>query len=112
MTARTIKARATEHRNPSSTKGIYYHINSPDYLTRLDQFEKDNLKPTDGKITKNKLKDKFFMQHFRVLQKSFRSSYDRRRAESFFIRILRPDLNDQKASFHYSEVDNLKKNLI
>ena len=97
MTARTIKARATEHRNPSSAKGIYYHIHScPDYLTRLDQFEKDNLKPTDGKRAKKKLKDKFFMQHFKVLQKSFRSYYDRRRAESFFIRILRPDLNDQK----------------
>ena len=97
MTARTIKARATEHRNPYSTKGINYHIHScPDYITRLNQFEQDNLKPTDGKRAKKKLKDQFFMQHFRVLQKSFRSYYDRRIAESFFIRILRPDLNDQK----------------
>ena len=70
MTARTIKARATEHRNPSSAKGIYYHIHScPDYITRLNQFEQDNLKPTDGKRAKKKLKDQFFMQHFRVLQK-------------------------------------------
>ena len=33
MTARTIKARPTEHRNPSAAKGIYYHIHScPDYF--------------------------------------------------------------------------------
>ena len=45
MTARTIKTRATEHRNPSSAKGIYYHMHScPDYITRLAQFENDNLK--------------------------------------------------------------------
>ena len=103
MTARTIKTRATEHRNPSSAKGIYYHIHScPDYITRLTQFEIDNLKPTDGKRAKNKLKDKFFMQHFSVLQKSFGSYYERRRAESFFIRIFRPDLNDQKDDRFFS----------
>ena len=35
------------------------------------------------------------MEHFRVLQKSFGSYYERRKTEAFFIRILRPDLNGQ-----------------
>ena len=96
MTGRMIKARATEHRNPSSAKGIYYHINScPDYITRLSNFEKENFRPKNGIRARKKLRDKFFMQHFRVLQKSFRSYFDRRKTEAFFIRILRPDLNDQ-----------------
>ena len=96
MTGRMIKARATEHRNPSSAKGIYYHINScPDYITRLSNFERENFRPKNGIRARKKLRDKFFMQHFRVLQKSFRSYFDRRKTEAFFIRILRPDLNDQ-----------------
>ena len=96
MTSRTIRARAKEHRNPSSAKGIYYHIHScPNYITRLTQFENENFRPSDGVRTRKKLRDKFFMQHFRVLQKSFGSYYERRKTEAFFIRILRPDLNGQ-----------------
>ena len=96
MTARTINTRATEHRNPSKAKGIYYHIHScPNYLTRLAEFENTNFRPSDGVRARIKMRDKFFMQHFRVLQKSFGSYFDRRKSEAFFIRILRPDLNDQ-----------------
>ena len=96
MTSRTIRARAKEHRNPSSAKGIYYHIHScPNYITRLTQFENENFRPSDGVRTRKKLRDKFFMQHFKVLQKSFGSYYERRKTEAFFIRILRPDLNGQ-----------------
>ena len=96
MTGRMIKTRAIEHRNPSSAKGIYYHINScPDYLTKLSNFERDNFRLENGVRARKKLIDKFFMQHFKLLQKSFRSNYERRKTEAFFIRILRPDLNDQ-----------------
>ena len=103
MTARTIKARATEHRNPSSAKGIYYHIHScPNYLSRLSIFESENFKPSDGVRTRKKLRDKFFMQHFRVLQRSFGSYYDRRKTEAFFIRILRPDLNEQNKHRYFT----------
>jgi hypothetical protein len=98
MTARSIKTRATEHRNPSSAKGIYYHIHScPNYLSRLSEFESLNFRPEHGIRAKQKLRDKFFMQHFKILQKSFRSYFDRRKTEAFFIRILRPDLNDQNS---------------
>ena len=96
MTGRMIKNRATEHRNPSSAKGIYYHINScPNYLTRLSYFERENFRLEDGVRARQKKRDKFFMQHFSVLQKSFRSYFERRKTEAFFIRILRPDLNNQ-----------------
>ena len=96
MTGRMIKTRAIEHRNPSSAKGIYYQINScSDYLTKLSNFERDNFRLENGVRARKKLRDKFFMQHFKVLQKSFRSNYERRKTETFFIKILRLDLNDQ-----------------
>ena len=97
MTARMIKTRAKEHRNPSSAKGIYYHINScPTNLSKLKAFEEQNINPNSGSRAKKKIRDKFFMQHFRILQRRFGSYFERRNAEAFFIRILRPDLNDQK----------------
>ena len=97
MTARMLKTRAKEHRNPSSAKGIYYHINScPTYLTKLKIFEEQNLRPNFGSRAKKKIKDKFFMLHFKILQRRFCSYFERRNTEAFFIRILRPDLNDQK----------------
>ena len=103
MTARTIQARATEHQNPSSAKGIYYHIHScPDYLSRLSKYENDNFRPSDGVRAKKKHRDKFFMQHFRVLQRSFGSYYDRRKTEAFFIRILRPDSNEQNKHRYFT----------
>ena len=97
ITARMLKTRAKEHRNPSSAKGIYYHINScPTYLTKLKIFEEQNLRPNFGSRAKKKIKDKFFMLHFKILQRRFCSYFERRNTEAFFIRILRPDLNDQK----------------
>ena len=55
MTARKIKTRDKEHRNPSSAKGIYYHINScPSYLTKVKDFENQNLAPNSGPRVKKK----------------------------------------------------------
>ena len=68
----------------------------------LNIFENENLKRTDGVRARQKLKDRFFMQHFKVLQKNFGSYFERRKAEAFFIRILRPDLNDQKDHRYFS----------
>ena len=74
MTASSIKTRDTELRNPSSAKGIYYHIYSyPNYLSRLSEFKSLYLRP----------ENKFFMQHFKILQKSFRSYFGRRRTKAF-----------------------------
>ena len=96
MTARKVQTRAKEHRTFSTAKNIYYHINScPNYLGRLLKFEHENFKPEDKINVKKKLRDVFFMEHFTILQKSFRSYSERRKTEAFFIRILRPDLNEQ-----------------
>ena len=96
MTARKVKTRAKEHRTFSTAKNVYYHINScPNYLSRLLKFENENFKPEDKINVKKKLRDVFFIEHFTILQKSFRSYSERRKTEAFFIRILRPDLNEQ-----------------
>ena len=96
MTARKVQTRAKEHRTFSTAKNIYYHINScTNYLGRLLKFEHENFKPEDKINVKKKLRDVFFMEHFTILQKSFRSYSERRKTEAFFIRILRPDLNEQ-----------------
>ena len=97
MKARTLKTRAKEHRNPSSAKGIYYQINScPTYLSKLKIFEEQNINPNSGIRAKKKMRDKLYMLHFKMLQRRFTSYFERRNTEAFFIRILRPDLNDQK----------------
>ena len=84
MTARTIKVRATEHRNTSSTKGLYYHMHScPDYLSRLNKFKNDNLRHKDRVRARQKMRE-------------------RRKSEAYFLRIYRPNLNDQKTNVFFS----------
>ena len=98
MTGRMIKNRAVEHRNPSRAKGIYYHIHScPNYLARLANFERENFLLETGVGARQKLRDKFYMQHFSVLQKGFKSYSDHRKTGTFFIIILRPDQNDHRS---------------
>jgi hypothetical protein len=91
------KRRKSSVSNLEKKKGKTLHpVHScPNYLTRLAEFENTNFRPSDGVKARIKMRDKFFMQQFRVLQKSFGSYFDRRNSEAFFIRILRPDLNDQ-----------------
>jgi hypothetical protein len=79
----------------------------PDYLTRLNKFENENFRPRDGVRAKQKLRDKFFMSHFKVLQKRFGSYYARRKAEDYFHRIYQPDLNDQKDNRFFSLFKNV-----
>ena len=115
MTGRMVKTRATAHRNLSLAKGIYYHIHScPNYLARLHNIERENFLLEMGVRARQKLRDKFFMQHFRVLQKGFRSYFERRKTEAFFIRILKPDLNDQNNHRYFTLFwrGQLKKNLL
>ena len=75
-------------RLPEKTTGIFKHIEKcPVY-----QQKRNILFPV---LTK-KLKFQFFKTHFKILKKSFRSDFERRKTEAFFIRVKRPDLNDQK----------------
>jgi hypothetical protein len=45
---------------------------------------------------KLKVRDQFFMNHFKIQQKNFKTYADFCRAKAFFIRMHRPSLNDQK----------------
>jgi hypothetical protein len=42
------------------------------------------------------MRDKFFMEHFNIIQKNFRSFDELAKAEALFIRIYKPSLNEQK----------------
>ena len=59
-------------------------------------FEEQNIRPNSGSRAKKKIRDKFFMFHFKILQRRFGYYFERRNTKALFIRILRPDLNDQK----------------
>ena len=74
---------------------LYHDSPCRNYLAQLANVERENFLLETGVRARQKLRDKFYMQHFRVLQKGFKSYYDRRKTEALFIRILRPDLNDQ-----------------
>ena len=103
MTGRKIRTRAKEHRNFSTAKGIYYHIHScPNYLERLRNFERENFLLEQGVRARQKIRDKFYFGHFSVLQRGFKNYFERRKTEAFFIRILRPDLNEQNSHRYFT----------
>ena len=96
MTKRTLRMRAIEHRTPSSAKKAYHHINQcPTYISKWQEFEGKNVPPNTQVTFIKKMRDKFLMDHFKILQKNFRNYFERRNAEAFFIRIFKPTLNDQ-----------------
>jgi hypothetical protein len=102
MTARKVQTRAKEHRTFSAAKNIYYHINSwPNYLGRLSKFEHETFKPEDKINVKKKLRDVFFIEHFTILQKSFRSYSERRKRRHFHQNTqTRPQWTDQTPLFY------------
>ena len=61
MTKRTLRIRATEHRNPSSVKKTYHHINQcPTYISKWQEFERKNVPPNSQVTFIKKMRDKFF----------------------------------------------------
>ena len=98
-TARPLLKRMGEHfSHPSpsqlpQSKSIYHHIQGC-----YEYFNKRNLyRPTTTKKTNSEERNyEFFKRDFKILQKSFRSTFERRKTEAFYIRVKRPDLNDQK----------------
>ena len=103
MTKRTLRIRATEHRTPSSAKNTYHHINRcPTYISKWEEFERQNVPPNSQATFIKKMRDKFFMDHFKILQKNFRNYFERRNTEAFFIRIFKPTLNDQCKHRYFS----------
>ena len=51
--------------------------------------------PKAGPHRRTKVRDEFFMDHFKILQKNFKTYADLCKAEAYFIRIHRPSLNEQ-----------------
>ena len=51
--------------------------------------------PLSKRPSPKKLDFDFFKRQFTTLKKNFRSYYERRDAEAYFIRTQRPDLNGQ-----------------
>ena len=49
------------------------------------------------------MRDKFFMDHFEIVQKNFRSFDHLEKAEEFYIRIYKPNLNEQKKHERFYE---------
>ena len=105
-TAQPLLKRMGEHYSPpspSQSKSIYYHIQGcQEYLY---------CPTTTKKITSEEKNYEFFKRHFKILQKSFRSTFERRKTEAFYIRVKRPDLNNQNfwfrrttTSLNYSRV--------
>ena len=101
MTERTFTTRIREHQQPSRLSPIYFHIQScPVYKKKYKHFEKEakkvqKLHPNLDTSKKKELKFEYFKSQFSILQKNFRSYLDRRDVEAYYIRILRPDLNEQ-----------------
>ena len=91
-TSRTLTDRAREHQRQSQGKAIFWHIETcQEYQEALIRWQKNTVPDTSKK--KN---FQFLISHFKILEKSFRSKFQRERAEAFYIRVKRPDLNDQK----------------
>ena len=87
-TSRQLLTRIQEHQQESKAKGIYWHfLKCPKY--------QENLKKASP-FDKQKENFNFFKSHFKILRKSFRSLFEQKRTEAFFIRTLRPGLNDQR----------------
>ena len=102
-TKKRLHVRMEQHRTFSYAKKTYYHINRcPVYVKKLREFEDFHCTPKSTITFKKKLRDKFFMDHFEILRKNFRSYSDLQKAEAFYIRIFKPCLNEQKKHGSFS----------
>lgn len=101
MTERELTIRIREHQQPSRLSSIYHHIIScPIYRKKFKHFKKEAdkvLKRQQPRATAKEKEQKFeyFKSQFSIIQGNFRSYFDRRNVEAYYIRVLRPDLNEQ-----------------
>ena len=90
---RSLIERMREHQQPSRMTNIFKHIRTcPEFLGKRNIYRSTNRK----KLTSQERNFEYFKNHFKILQKSFLSTFERRKTEAFYIRVKRPDLNDQK----------------
>ena len=90
-TGRPLIVRMREHQQESNAKGIYWHI-----LTCPVYKKKRAAWAPPKRMTLFQKNFAYFTSRFKILQKSFKSDYERCKTEAFYIRVKRPDLNDQK----------------
>ena len=99
MTSRQLIERIQEHQWPSQQSPIYLHFSTcSEYKKLRREFQKEHGQrnaPLSKRPTPKKLDFDFFKRQFTTLKKNFRSYYERRDAEAYFIRTQRPDLNGQ-----------------
>ena len=99
-TERPLIERVQEHQQLSNAKGIYWHIHTCNlYKEKAKNFEPETGKRNPSAWDKHFV---FFKSHFRIIEKRFRSCFERRKTEAYYIRIKRPDLNDQKEHVSFS----------
>ena len=95
MSDRQLSTRIKEHHAPKGT-GIYHHlIHCNLYQSAERKYLKDSKLQLNVK-KKEELKFEYFKSQFKIIQKNFGSYFERRNSEAFHIRVLRPDLNDQR----------------
>ena len=100
MTGRQVIERLLEHQRASSQSPIYMHFsNCSEYKKTFEKYREttgqENAKTSKKPLTPFRIKRNFYLSNFTFLKKNFRSYYERREAEAFFIRTQRPDLNGQ-----------------
>ena len=90
-TGRTLITRVKEHMN--GTSNICEHIEECEkYKVSIKNFVRENKKeypdPDSARL-------EFFKNRFKILEKNFKSDFDREKSEAFLIRTKRPKINDQ-----------------
>ena len=103
---RLLKIRAQEHKQTCKSLGVLEHIsNCQTYKFRQKQFMEEfkNL-PLPLKLTNLQKEYEFYKSHYSIIQKNYRSLWDRLRSEAFYIRMLRPKLNIQTNTRKYFQL--------
>ena len=101
MTGRQLIERIVEHHRPKADKPVYMHFSTcTEYQKQFREYQdKQGQTVTATNAGKplilNEISLNFFKEQFCILKKNFRSFTERRTAEAYFIRTLRPDLNGQ-----------------
>ena len=94
-TARELKVRVREHQQESRGKAIYDHITSCKvFKNNRAKFVRKKRKEGDLR-QEDKIRFDFFIEHFSIIQKNFVSKFQRTKTEAFFIKVQKPDLNEQ-----------------
>ena len=95
QTKKKLIIRVGQHQQASRKGAICSHIKfCPTYKNKFKYFREAQKNKLS--MTEFKLKFEYFKSHFKIAQKNFRSKWHRLEAEAFFIRMNRPNLNDQK----------------